>query len=812
MVSQSSALQQCFDEVADSAPMALERCLDHVVGVLQQAECTSVRADERMELGDAWRELLAHRAAWRQRYPQELRNAFRTAVDPRPRPQADAGQERRSLSELTLVDDAQIMQEIESSRLVRHVMPLVEQPVSELDALVSSAMGLGSVRPELNPVRPEVFAQTLRALIANSPVKAATGTLWMKYMAQPLGEELQQLYGRLVTQFKAANVQAAQYRSHGTPAAPAGRATAPGQAAPADTAAAAPAPNPYPAINGRQITHALLREFLGGSHEAGEALPASYYADAERELAQLRDAASRMPAAAPPAMPAGYRELPVVERPQLPVGIQSSLSPEVWGDYADSHERSLVHAKLRRDALRVAQVLGLELVRKVVNQVAQDPRLLAPVREAIVALEPSLLRLAMVDPRFFSEERHPGRLLMEAVAQRSFRYNDEFGTEFSAFFADVGRVFNGLNGAAIASVRPFEQALDGLEASWRELDRTEEEQRQQAVRAMRFAELRQQEAEQIAGELRSRPDLANVPEVVQDFLFGRWALVLAHARLTDTAHQIDPHGYRSLISDLLWSVKGEVTLKQPAQLFARVPALVASLRAGLASIGQEPEENEAFFQELMRLHHPVLRLRRAKSRRDARESGLMPLAAVHRIAERADEDDAPPVPERVAGQPWLSAHELDAFGFEETLPTDLAELGDDAGDPMAAPAAANVQALAQDDAAPADVPVGHQAQAPAVGLPAQPPDVEGIIAALAEGDWFDLYSKRRWLRAQLIWASGKGTLFMFVSQGGRPHSMTRRVCERLIRERFLRPVRRHGVVSRALDVLDREPDAAPATP
>ena len=139
---------------------------------------------------------------------------------------------------------------------------------------------------------------------------------------------------------------------------------------------------------------------------------------------------------------------------------------------------------------------------------------------------------------------------------------------------------------------------------------------------MRFAELRQQEAEQIARELGTRPDLQDVPAEVQDFLFGKWALVLAHARLTDTAHQIDPHGYRSLISDLLWSVKREVTLKQPAQLFARVPPLVASLRAGLASIGQEPEENEAFFQELMNLHHPVLKLRRAKSRRDARESGM----------------------------------------------------------------------------------------------------------------------------------------------------------------------------------------------
>ena len=70
---------------------------------------------------------------------------------------------------------------------------------------------------------------------------------------------------------------------------------------------------------------------------------------------------------------------------------------------------------------RLGQVLGLEVVRKLVNQVAQDPRLLVPVRESIVALEPSLLRLAMVDPRFFSEETHPGRRLMERVAQRSFK-------------------------------------------------------------------------------------------------------------------------------------------------------------------------------------------------------------------------------------------------------------------------------------------------------------------------------------------------------------------------------------------------------
>jgi hypothetical protein len=804
----SAALQKCFDEVADSAPMALGRCLDQVVSVLQQAEGTSVRSAERTELGDAWRELQQHRAAWCERYPDELRAAFKAARAPKPAsPAVDTtGNHSARVSELSLVDDAQIVEAIESSRLVQQVMPLVERPISELDALVSSTMGLGGVRPELNPVRPEVFAQTLRAMISRTQVKAATGSLWMKYMAEPLGHELQDLYGKLVIQLKEAHVQAAEYRWTPASAAAPSRAAAAGDAwagnlqAESSTARAttgAPTVR-YGALSGRQIGHALLREFLlnGGGEQASQMLPASYYTEVEREIVRLKSqTAEQRDDASPPALPAGYRDLPPVDRPQRTVGIGSTLNRQVWGDYAQSHERSVVRTQLRKDARRVAQVLGLELVRKVVNQVAQDPRLLAPVREAIVALEPSLLRLAMVDPRFFSEEHHPGRRLMERVAQRSFKYNDEFGTEFAGFFEGMSRCFNALNHAAVPDAQPFEEALAQLEAAWSAQDQLDKDSREHAVKAMRFAEQRQLEADQIAWELSSRPDLESVPSVVQDFLFGPWALVLAHARLTDSRHEIDPNGYLSVISDLLWSVKPEVTLRQPAQLFERVPRLVAALRAGLASLGQLPEDNEPFFQALMKLHRPVLKLRRAKSRRDARESGVAPLAAVDLVAEPAAARQA-----KVAeGQPWMSPQELNAAGFEETLPTDMAQLYAEAGDSAPAPleAPASVAATLVREEPPAQ-------KAPARTPPAAAAEVDTILANLREGNWVDLYAKGRWRRAQLIWASSKNTLFMFVSHGGQPHSMTKRICERLVRDRYLRPVRTYGVVARALTVLDEE--------
>ena len=89
-------------------------------------------------------------------------------------------------------------------------------------------------------------------------------------------------------------------------------------------------------------------------------------------------------------------------------------------------------------------------------------------------------------------------------------------------------------------------------------------------------------------------------------------------------------------------------------------------------------------------------------------------------------------------------------------------------------------------------------------------EAEAILLSLRTGSWVDLYSKHQWLRAQLIWASTKATLFMFLSHGGQPHSMTRRSCEKLIMQRWLRPVDTHGVVAQALHVVASQTASAAA--
>ncbi|MBC7469846.1 MAG: DUF1631 family protein [Ramlibacter sp.] len=819
MPAQAAIVRQCLAQAVQASARLIACCVDDAVTGLLEAENQGLTAAERHEVADALRELLKQRANWVERYPQQLRIALESPAQPAP----TQPPRHLNIDALTLVGDDQVDQEIAASRLSEQLQTAVAQPLAELDGLMSSLLGLPAVRADANPLRPAVFARVLRATMADATQQPGWPALWIRHMTPTMSRELDQLYRLLTQQLTQANVHAATYRVIPLRDGPPSRPQPLGEQAPAQARSSSPSQSPSqpwpgaPAAAGgagdstgsmssahaeRQLrpggsswadlqSHAageqLIQDFLhGGATPAEAALAPAYYARVSTDLARLEAAPDDQAAAPDAAAEHQYEQLPVVDRPLRVVSTETTLDSDVWGEYAASRRRELVRARLKQQARHVGQVLGLEVVRKLVNQVAQDPRLLAPVRESIVALEPSLLRLAMVDPRFFSDEAHPGRRLVERVAERSFKFNDEFSTEFSGFSASIAATFNELNAlpaGAVQDASPFEAALATLEASWTRQDTQEAAQRDAVLNAVKFAEQRQAEADQIAWELGQRSDLHDVPTAVLDFLYGPWALVMAHARLTDAGKRIDPGAYGSVITDLLWSVKREVTLRDPARMIELLPGLLERLRSGLAALGQAPQESEPFFQALEKLHRPVLRLRAKKRRADSDFAPLEPELPV-------EEPEAIAPPAMPLQGPWMARRELDAAGFQDTLPSDHGDLAPAAGPGTPAPVA----------------------QTRTVDEQPSPGAIEATIAGFREGCWVDLYARRRWLRAQLVWASTKGTLFMFVSHGGQPHSMTRRTCERLLRERLLRAVEMGSAVRHAIDALAQQQAEAEPQP
>ena len=934
MASQPELLQTCLQDAAAGGRAALEHCIDDAIAGLQIAETQSQKMADRDRMATAWRALQKNKPVWAAQFSSALLTAFNAGfsntarsallssgifVPAQSAPGAAAALSSQNklsaLDAMRLVDDHDVSQAIESSRLLQQLMPVVEMPLAELDKLISAMQGLPNVRPELNPLRPEAFATSLRELIDAAPAEPAVHSLWLKYLAPPLGRELKRLYERLVNQLEMAQVQGVAYRVLQTPsgggrAGPGGGAQGAGGTGGAgqqgygdwpgaggssgvgggnrggggarsdtrgnaaggayssrDPSAVAMGtigyvsdepimrkPSHYADLSSEAVNDDALQDFLlRGGANADRGLASAYYDNIEQELRALKglpepgndvlpergdqgDEANE--GGVSEAAPTDHEYAPLADR-RRPVNIGSQLSEKVWGAFGRRKARALVRTELKKEAKRVGQVMGLEVVHQLVSQVAQDPRLLAPVREGIVALEPSLLRLAMVDPRFFTDEVHAGRRLMERVAQRSFRYNNERSAEFGVFFEPVKNAFNALNGLTIADAEPFGDALAGLQDGWDAQDEAETAQRNSVLQALRFAEERQAVADQIAFDLSRRSDLEEVPGLVMDFLFGPWALAMAQARLKDTRNQIDPLGLGLVVPDLVWSAKRQMTMRQPAKLIEMIPGLLARLHAGLELLDKDPRESEVFFEGLMRIHQPVLKLRRHKTQRDSEETADAPLAP----------EELPATPEqrlaKAAAQPWLGREDRAAAGFDDALSSgndDLRGLPEDEGLSLSAlpladdeeraesrietenkietaiegeslirgeSAAAETSRAAADASLPTTSPEDdapdstHETDGPS--------DAEAMLLALRSGAWVDLFYRRSWLRAQLVWASSKGTLFMFVSHGGRAHSMTRRTCKRLIKEQLLRPVDSQGVVAQALDAVVNEA-AAKANP
>jgi hypothetical protein len=800
-------LEQCTEEVEKRSGQVLGRCIEAVNVSLQAGELASDNTRQRHLFTLAAWSLAQSRETLIRSYPGRLRQAIA------------AQQEDRTLSNLAeltdssmlqLVDDDAVSESLESVRLLQNLLPLVEHALPVLDARMSSLAGFDSVQIEKNPLRPSMFVRELRDLMAEVEPDPEIRSLWLQHVAHVLGRELGQLYEQVALMLQQANVQEASYRIRLVDDPEASRASGHGALTDADTGAGhlaasrsgssgmAPGDGggwaledmPSLARAGSDLPNSLFHAFLSEpSVTLSQSLDDDYYAQVREELRQVdaRAAESRSGELAPESSDSGYRALPPVDRPLREVTSETRLRSERWGDYGAAHERTRVLLELKQRAEAVSQVVGLDLVRKLVNQVARDPLLLAPVREAVVALEPALLRLALAKPRYFGQADHPARRLVEQVAQRSFRFNDEFSADFQAFLDPVCQAFNQLNALKSESEHPFGEALDRLLKAWTREDDADAAAHEQQLKALRFAQDRQELADQVAWEISLRPDVFNAPGLVLDFLYTTWSLVIASAQLRSPPGTLDPGGYRASVGTLLWSVRPEI-VRQPKQVFEALPGLLKELHAGLESLGKTQEETRTFFDGLMSLHQPLLNLRRVRARSDATHSAAAPLEGDEPAlaVDRRSGTQAASRP-KVTEQPWMAAAERSSAGFEDTLPVsstpaDLEE------DPAPVP-----QGVSEGSDAPSDMGQDR---------------VDAVLQQLRTGCLVDLFSEGVWLRAELIWASNRSTLFMFTSRGGRTHSMTRRSCEKLVRCRWLRVVEVRPVVEAALDrVIARNPSS-----
>jgi hypothetical protein len=413
---------------------------------------------------------------------------------------------------------------------------------------------------------------------------------------------------------------------------------------------------------------------------------------------------------------------------------QSDSSAYAQAQVSDLLAEELTQAQTKR----LGRQLGEEVVRLMLDSLMQDQRLLSPVRDGLKSMEPVLIRLANIDPRFFTERQHPARLFLERMTHRSLAFSSVQEPGFARFFKTFENAAGVLAGGP-GDATAFSRVLRKLEEGWSREERELRERAEEAARSLLHAEQRNLLAHRLAAEYTDRLLKKEVPDMVLAFLRGPWAQVVAEAQLKFADGSVDPFGFQSLVDDLIWSNR--------ARLVQMVPGMLVKMRQGLQLIAYPEERMGVFFDQLIDFHEKAFE-----------------------GARMTAPDIAPPVasePSVAAVDVWIVGEEAADSGYLEAAQSE----------PLAA------------DSVPAEAGVAAAQQA------------AWSIDRLNTGSWVDLALSTGWVRAQLTWASPHRTLFMFISGAGMAHSMSRRTMERLKEKDLIRLFSDGHVMDNALDAV-----------
>jgi hypothetical protein len=148
----------------------------------------------------------------RKRYPEMLRLAFERELGDNPLSTImDSGPSSIRFEQLELMDEQQVQQRISTVRGLQQVLLESEIELSELNALISALMGFAQVRPERNPLRPEIYLEVLQKLLSEQPGDARTHGYWLQILVPLLGKQLRSAYRSVLGQLRQQKIQPARY-------------------------------------------------------------------------------------------------------------------------------------------------------------------------------------------------------------------------------------------------------------------------------------------------------------------------------------------------------------------------------------------------------------------------------------------------------------------------------------------------------------------------------------------------------------------------------------------------------------------------
>ena len=745
------SLRDCMLAALQQSEGLVDKVLDSLMGRSDKVFGAVVKPNFPVQAQATLDILLAQRNTVKAHFNKHLRECVFEGVGV----DAQAPQMMR-FEDLKLFEEEDLDESIEIARVLQEISQQVDEVLPALDALVSTLLGWTTVQPQINPLRPEMFARALRESFADQIEDADIRAALLAPAGGRLGILLRKVYLELISWLKSSGVESAALLPPGQVQS---SVTKPGVADAVGTSVAR-----------TLLTLDRLRRLLSGELDTGAARnPKDFLHTVPASVVALQD----------------MRQVEAMVKRLEVKAKAAAQNPD-----ADEARKRAAERMALTDSKHLGKQLGEEVVRLMLDNLIEDQRLLSQVRAQLQTLEPLLMQIAQTDGRFFSDKQHAARQFLDRVTSRSLAFASERDDGYKPFVQSIEKSIASITSNAQTGTnvsQAFDDVMESLNAVWARQDAEERARREEAARALMHAEQRNMLAQYLAQDFKRNAEGIEVPQSVVDFACGPWAQVVAESQLRSTNGVSDPQGYQELVTELYWSVQPRVAKRNRRRLVQIIPGMLGKMRKGLQLIEFPQERITDFFAQLIGMHEAALEAGKPKPSANAQvidqpDSALpsdednVDLADLEALYAAADDPvtqsatDQPPnnasaqlenqAPGSQASRPWLGKNEAVEAGFVEEASVTLNPLAESSN-----------------------------------GL------AEQATPAIALGTWVELMREGQWVRAQLTWASPHRSLFMFISRGGRTHSMSRRTMDKLRQQDMIRVVSEGHLVDKALDAV-----------
>jgi len=701
------------------------------------------------------------RDAFLRRLPQRQDQAFERLMAPQ---KSATLVSELDATTLELVSEADDGGEAVAARAARRMRGLVEEPLRDLQLIVSFLSGREHVSYADNPFGPDVVVPALLQGAIDVHLHPEAWVFFLTSFEPDVGAEVGRIGQALLDHFRTHGVEARAIRRARRPVSPAAPRSATGGAGRAFSGAG-PVADGAPSgsgegvavRSGEPVVHGVPASFTASAGDApGEArailkeLLARLQANVSGDV--LPPLAAGQGAVAPNLLDA------LAELQNLGLeGIHGALFAGTPAGSINAWREHLIS-----QSSRTVDKLTIEIVGMMFDHVLRDAQVPSEIKAIISRLQFPVLKAALLDAAFFASSSHPARRLIDRIAAAAIGW-EPYGDDNERFRAEVDRLVREVMLKFDRDIGLFENVLNEFETFLGDIAPRDSDPIARAKRALEEAEKREVLTINTTIQVRRAFEKVELEPYLRDFLLGPWVQVLVQASLRDDQTKGYSKSFREAIHEIVWSVQPKATAEERRRLVELIPVLTRIIRDGLALIRFPQREQDEFLQSLMSAHaYAVKPTDQATYIRNSLQSSEI----------RA----------KIDGLQLTASYPLTAIPGGVKVPT-----------------GAVLRAAAE-----------HEVE---LSVPAALTDVGTIdkteearmdqdLSHWTRGSWFELWNGEAFIRARLRWISPLRTMFMFSSgPDNHTHVMSPDLIRSYLRRGYIRALESAPLTERAANAV-----------